>query len=53
MILLGSYIWHTMNTLDTIEAFIAQTYVQLVTTESMCYSTGGSTLTDGSPKTAD
>ena len=27
------------NTLDTIEAFIAETYVQLVATEPMCYST--------------
>ena len=52
MILLGSYVCYTMNTLDTIETFIAEIYVQLVTTESMCYSTGGSTLTDGSPKTA-
>ena len=25
--------------LDTIEAFIAETYVQLVATKSMCYST--------------
>ena len=35
--LLGSYVCYTTNTLDTIEAFIAETYVQLVTTESMCY----------------
>ena len=28
------------NMLDTIEAFIAETYVQLVTTKSKCYSTG-------------
>ena len=39
MILLGSYVYSTTNTLDTIEAFIAETYVQLVATESMCYST--------------
>ena len=45
MILLGSYICYTTNTLDTIEAFIAETYVQLVATESMCYSTSCSTLT--------
>ena len=38
MILLGSYICYTTNTLDAIEAFIAETYVQLVATESMCYS---------------
>ena len=30
---------YTTNTLDAIEAFIAETYVQLVATESMCYST--------------
>ena len=51
MILLGSYVCYTTNTLDTIETFIAETYVQLVITESMCYSTGGSALADGSPKT--
>ena len=28
---------YTMNTLDTLEAFIAETYVQLVATKSMCY----------------
>ena len=31
-----------MNTLDTIEAFIAETHVQLVTTEALCYSTSWS-----------
>ena len=31
---------YTTNTLDTIEAFIAETYVQLAATEAMCYSTG-------------
>ena len=30
--------------LDAIEAFIAETYVQLVATESMCYSTSWSAL---------
>ena len=44
MILLGSYVCYTTNTLDTIEAFIAETCVQLVATESMCYSTGWSAL---------
>ena len=44
MILLGSYVCYTTNTLDTIEAFIAETYVQLVATESMCYSTSCSAL---------
>ena len=44
MILLGSYICYTTNTLDTIESFIAETYVQLVATESKCYSTSCSTL---------
>ena len=44
MILLGSYVCYTTNTLDAIEAFIAETYVQLVATESMCYSTGCSAL---------
>ena len=34
----------TANTLDTIEAFIAETYVQLVATEAMCYSTTWSAL---------
>ena len=53
MILLGSYVCHTTNALDSIEAFIAETYVQLAATESMCYSTGGSALTDSSPKTAN
>ena len=33
MILLGSYVCYTTNTLDTIEAFITETYVQLVATE--------------------
>ena len=42
-----SYVYSTTNTLDTIEAFIAETYVQLVATESMCYSTSCSALTDG------
>ena len=46
MILSGSYVCYTTNTLDTTEAFIAQTYVQLVATESMCYSTGCSALTE-------
>ena len=27
------------------EAFIAETYVQLATTKTMCYSTGGSAFT--------
>ena len=44
MILLGSYVCYTTNTLDAIEAFIAETYVQLFTTESMCYSTSCSAL---------
>ena len=44
MILLGSYVCYTTNTLDAIEAFIAETYVQLVATESMCYSTSRSAL---------
>ena len=35
----GSHVCYTTNTLDTIEAFIAEIYVQLVATESMCYST--------------
>ena len=47
MILLGSYVCYTTNMLDTIEAFIAETYVQLAATESKCYSTGCSVLTDG------
>ena len=51
MILLGSYVCYTTNTLDTIEAFIAETYVQLVATESKCYSTGCSVLTDGLVRT--
>ena len=38
MILLRSYVCYTTNTLDTNEAFIGETYVQLVATESMCYS---------------
>ena len=41
MILLGSYVCYTTNTLDTIEAFIAETYVA---TKSMCYSTSQSAL---------
>ena len=40
------YVCYTTNTLDTIEAFIAETYVQLVATESMCYSTSCSTLAE-------
>ena len=44
MILLGSYICYTTNTLDAIEVFITETYVQLVATESMCYSTSQSAL---------
>ena len=44
MILLGSYICYTTNTLDAVEVFIAETYVQLVTTASMCYSTSRSAL---------
>ena len=47
MILLGSYVGYTTNMLDTIEAFIAEIYVQLVATKSKCYSTGYSILTDG------
>ena len=46
MILLGSYVCYTTNTLDTIEAFIAETYVQLVATKSMCYSTSCSALAE-------
>ena len=30
----GSYVYSTTNTLDSIEAFIAEDYVQLVATES-------------------
>ena len=41
MILLGSHICYTTNTLDEVEAFIAETYVQLVATETMCYATAG------------
>ena len=44
MILLGSYVCYTTNTLDAVEAFIADTYVKLVATETMCYSTGCSAL---------
>ena len=44
MILLGSYVCYTTNTLDAVEAFIAETYVQFVATESMCYSTSRSAL---------
>ena len=44
MILLGSYICYTTNTLDVVEAFIAETYVQLVATEPICYSTSRSAL---------
>ena len=44
MILLRSYVCYTTNTLDAIEVFIAETYVQLVATESMCYSTSRSAL---------
>ena len=44
MILLESYVCYTTNTLDAIEAFIAETYVQLVTTKSMCYFTSHSAL---------
>ena len=44
MILLGSYVCYTKNTLHVVEAFIAETYVQLVATESMCCSTSWSTL---------
>ena len=44
MILLGSYVCYTTNTLNAVEAFIAETYVQLVATESMCYSTSQSAL---------
>ena len=40
----GSYVCYTTNTLDTLEAFIAETYVQLVTTKTMCNSTRRSTL---------
>ena len=52
MILLGSYICYTMNTLDAVEAFIAETYVQLVATESMCYSTSWSALLERQPANA-
>ena len=52
MILLGSYICYTTNTLDTIEAFIVETYVQLVATESVCYSTRRSALLEGVLATA-
>ena len=45
VILLGSYVCYTTNMLDTIEAFISETSVQLATTEPMCYSTGCSALT--------
>ena len=38
VILLGSYVCYTTDTLDTIEAFIAEKYVQLAATESKCYS---------------
>ena len=38
----GLYVCYTTNTLDTIEAFIAETYVQLVATKAMCYSTSWS-----------
>ena len=44
MILLGSYVCYTTNTLGAIEAFITETYVQLLATKSMCYSTSRSTL---------
>ena len=44
VILWGSYVCYTTNTLDTVEAFMAGTYVQLVATESMCYSTSRSAL---------
>ena len=40
VILLGSYIYSTMNTLDTIEAFIAETMYNLSLPNLMCYSTG-------------
>ena len=39
-----TYVCYTTNTLDAIEAFIAETYVQLVATKSMCYSTSQSAL---------
>ena len=39
MTLLGSYVCYTTNTLDTVKAFIAETYVQLAATKSKCYST--------------
>ena len=35
--------------MDAIEAFIAETYVQLVATESMCYSTSWSALLERQP----
>ena len=44
MILLGSYVCYTTNTLDAVEAFIAETYEQLAATESICYSTSWSAL---------
>ena len=46
MILLGSYVCYTTNMLDTVEAFIAETYVQPTATKSMCYSTSCSALAD-------
>ena len=49
MILLGSYVCYTTNTLDAIEAFIAEMYVQLVATEYMCYSTNWSALLERLP----
>ena len=52
MILLGSYVCYTTNTLGAIEAFITETYVQLVATESMCYSTSWSALLDRQPVNA-
>ena len=39
VILLGSYIYSTTNTLDTIEAFIAETMYNLSLPNLMCYST--------------
>ena len=43
MILLGSYVCYTTNTLDAIEAVIAETYVQLVTTEAKVSATWATT----------
>ena len=55
MILLGSYVYSTTNTLDTIEAFIAETMYNLslpslratlLVAPLLLKSTGGITLSD-------